>query len=386
MALWSSTGLLPLQVEGNVIRAGAPGPLAPGVTMVFDVFLPPGILHRPNVLTRTEWFLRANPIVFLPLATLLLMLCLRRLKPAAGAHRTIVTAYEPPPGLSPAEVGLLVDDRLDPRDISATLVDLAVRGYIRLQESKPEEGFFTDSPDYFVHLAKPREEWVTLSAHERTMLFHTFYGGQWTKLSSLRLRFPAIVQYFKADLLGALKRKGMYRVDPGVAQVWRIAALAAVAALLAFAQVLGIVSLADSWALSAISMAVSIVFVLWLGRGLTAKTARGRKAWAAVRGFDEFLRTVEGDRMRQLEPGIFEKYMPYAMALGIEHKWARAFQGIAIERPEWMEIASGELLDSVRFGQRLDLMFQQAILTAPRGRLSQPVWTYFRGRSRAASA
>ena len=43
--------------------------------------------------------------------------------------------YEPPPGMSPAEAGTLIDDTIDPRDITSTIVDLAVRGYMKIEET-----------------------------------------------------------------------------------------------------------------------------------------------------------------------------------------------------------------------------------------------------------
>ena len=51
--------------------------------------------------------------------------------PGRGA---IVVNYEPPDGLGPAEVGTLVDERVDLRDISAVIIDLAVRGYLKIEE------------------------------------------------------------------------------------------------------------------------------------------------------------------------------------------------------------------------------------------------------------
>jgi hypothetical protein len=368
-ALWSYNGLVPLRATAAVIHVSAPGPLASGVAMIVNVFLPKGVLSRPHELVRVGWYLRANPILFLPLGAWLVMLVLRRIKPPADPGRSVAPMYEPPAGFSPAEIGILVDDRLDPRDICSTLIDLAVRGYVRLEETTPDQGATMPGPDYIVRLLKAASEWAPLATHERTMLFHTFYGGQWTKLSSLRLRFPDIVPYMKADLLQSLKQKHMYRVDPETAQAWRLAAVFAVAALLGFAQMLGIVSLADSLLLSGLSLAASGFVVYWLGRDLTAKTLRGMKTWIAIRGFEEFLRSVEGDRLQRMEPNTFEKYLPYAMALGIEHRWTRNFQGIATARPEWLETSDTGLLaglqaglfDSVSFGHRLDLMFNQAL-------------------------
>ena len=55
----------------------------------------------------------------------------------------------------------------------------------------------------------------------QTMLLHTFYGGHWTLLSSLRLRFPDIVpDHAQRDHCGA-GAKGMYAFDPEQAQPWR---------------------------------------------------------------------------------------------------------------------------------------------------------------------
>ena len=75
--------------------------------------------------------------------------------------------------MTPAEVGTLVDDSLDPRDISATLVDLAVKGYIKI-EDVTREGFLRNHHDYVLHLQKPMTEWDKLAAHERAMLAKIF--------------------------------------------------------------------------------------------------------------------------------------------------------------------------------------------------------------------
>jgi hypothetical protein len=345
------------------------------------------VLTPPNGLVRAGWFVRANPVVLLPIGVLVVMLVVRRLKPRnAIAGRSVAPLYEPPQGFTPAEIGLLIDDRIDPRDICATLVDLAVRHYVKLEECKPEQGYFSDEPDYLVRLIKQPEEWGELAAHERTMLFHTFYGGQWTKLSSLRLRFPDIVPYMKTDIMRALKVRGVYRVDPEAAQKWRQAALGAVLLLLLLAQMAGMVALAQSWLLSGISMAMSAAIVYWLGRDMTAKSWRGVRMWTAARGFEEFLRTVEGDRLRRMQPGIFGRYLPYAMALGIEHGWTQAFEGIAMERPEWLDLRSEEwlsksgALDSVGFGKRLEFMLRETVIMAPRGRIGENVRAAFAGR------
>ena len=49
--------------------------------------------------------------------------------------RSVAPMYEPPPGMSPAEAGTLIDDTIHPRDITSTIVDLAVRGYLKIEET-----------------------------------------------------------------------------------------------------------------------------------------------------------------------------------------------------------------------------------------------------------
>ena len=381
--LWSFNGQLPAIVEGAKVESGLPGTLAPGVAMVVHGSLPAGILTPPNALVRAGWFLRANPIVLFPFAVLAVMLVIWRVKPRdADPGRSVAPMYEPPEGLSPAEVGLLVDDRVDPRDISATLIDLAVRGYVRLERIRPEHDATGEREDYVVRLLKPREQWAGLAPHEVTMLFHTFYGGQWTQLSSLRLRFPDIVPSMRVSIVTSLKQKGMYRVDPDAAPIWRQGVMAAaygvvylvtsfpgaLAYALAFLQ-LDSATLPSSWLLIALSMGSSALIVYLLGGKTTAKTFRGMRTLVEIRGFEEFIRTVEGDKLHRVEPGLFEKYLAYAMALGIEHKWTRAFEGIAIKQPEWTDWGVGDLFNSAEFGQVLDSAFKRvAPLSTPRGR------------------
>ena len=75
---------------------------------------------------------------------------------------------------------------------------------------------------------------------------------------------------------------------------------------------------------------------------MPARTAAGSRALEGVLGFEEFLARVESDRIARMEnaPGVFEKFLPFAMALGVEQKWARAFEGICQKPPDWYRGAS----------------------------------------------
>jgi uncharacterized membrane protein YgcG len=78
------------------------------------------------------------------------------------------------------------------------------------------------------------------------------------------------------------------------------------------------------------------VLIWWLfARVMTAKTVAGARTHIAVLGFQEFMNRVDAERLKVMPPTTFEKFLPYAMALGVEHHWAQAFAGIVKDPPSW---------------------------------------------------
>jgi uncharacterized membrane protein len=74
---------------------------------------------------------------------------------------------------------------------------------------------------------------------------------------------------------------------------------------------------------------------------MTAKTVKGGRTRVAILGFQEFMNRVDADRLKRMPPDTFEKFLPYAMALGVEHHWAQAFAGIVKDPPSWYAAADG---------------------------------------------
>ncbi|MGA3210493.1 MAG: hypothetical protein ABSD20_04245 [Terriglobales bacterium] len=346
---------LPVEVGQAEITIAAPRPLPFGSTLVVDVLASPGFFKPPGRLTRMFWFVQNNPIVFLPVFALAVMLVLRRLRGGnIDPGRVIAPMYEPPEGLTPAECGTLVADTLEPSGVTATLVDLAGRGYVQIEDVLPQPESTAHQHDFKFTLLKPRAEWDGLAAHEQTMLLHTFYGGHWTLLSSLRLRFPDIVPIMRSEVISSLVQKGMYRFDPEQAQPWRQVGLGVTAALLIGLQRLAGVEVFATPLLAALMIALAALIVYWLGRDLSAKTARGMKAYISLLGLREFISKVEAERTAQLGAGAFDKLLPYAMALGVEHQLARAFEGIAATAPSWYSWSEADILSPLALGQRMN--------------------------------
>ena len=96
--------------------------------------------------------------------------------PLLGRGETPVE-YEPPDKLRPGQIGTLIDERANPLDVTATIVDLAVRGYLRIEEI-PKEGWF-GKPDWTLH--KRKDEDGLEHEYER-ILFGSLFSGNSTRL------------------------------------------------------------------------------------------------------------------------------------------------------------------------------------------------------------
>ena len=66
--------------------------------------------------------------------------------PLGEADASAPVEFAPPDDLRPGQMGTLIDEQANVLDVSATLVDLAVRGYLLIQEI-PKDGWF-GKPDW----------------------------------------------------------------------------------------------------------------------------------------------------------------------------------------------------------------------------------------------
>ena len=325
-------------VGGNTVTFATTNPMPMRGGLTIDVYIPKGILKEPSNFSKVVDFVRSNGIVLLPLGAFLVMFGLWYWKgrdPEIGL--SVAPMYEPPKDFTPAEVGTIIDDSIDPRDITCTIVDLAVRGYIKIEETRNDVLIF-HSTDYNLRLLKGLNEQRDLSRHEMTMMNRIFPGGnvgQVVSISSLRNNFYTAIPLIKEDILTQLKAKDVYRVDPAQANSWRLFGIAIIAGAVILVQWSGMADLFTSLGLAALSIAISILIVYLFGRKMSAKTLTGQKTLIHVLGFQEFMTRVDADRLRTMPPNTFEKCLPYAMALGVEHQWSKKFEGILNTPPQW---------------------------------------------------
>jgi len=367
------------QVDGAHVEFETTNPLPMRGGMTIDIYIPKEILKEPSSLLRFGWFVGSNPVVFLPFVTFGFMFVLWWFKgrdPDPGM--SVAPMYEPPKGMSPAEAGTLIDDTIHPRDITSTLVDLAVRGYLKIEETV-EKGLIFHHKDYIFHLLKPRDKWgPDLQPHERVMLENVFSSGEQTRLSDLKNRFYTALPVIRQDIMSELKKKGMYLLDPESANGYSIVAAIGIVAVFGFMQYLGWADFFSSAWLLAISLVVSAL-VWWLfARVMTAKTLQGARTRVAILGFQEFMNRVDADRLKRMPPDTFEKYLPFAMAFGVEHNWAQAFAGIIKDPPQWYSSPNAVMFNPIFFSGSMHSMatdMHQVFVSSPRASSSGSGWS-----------
>jgi uncharacterized membrane protein len=308
-----------------------------GLTVV--VGWDPGVVHRPTAVEQTASVVYSNLPLAIPPLVFLGMLRLWRARGRDPQLAPVITRYEPPDQMTPAELGTLFDGKPDMRDITATIVDLAVRGYLHIEETK-NEGFFGifSSKDYRFTLKKPRSDWSALKAHERGLLKAMFGSSTDTvELSDLKDKFYKHLPDLREGLYKMLVGGGFYTGRPDHVRVLYIVGGVIAGGVLAAASGTIMAALGMQPAAGIVAGILSGIIIILFGWFMPSRTVRGTRELEKVLGFQEFLSRVEADRLDRIvkTPEMFEKFLPYAMALGVADTWAKAFEGIYDQPPTW---------------------------------------------------
>ena len=308
-----------------------------GLTLV--VGWNPGVVHRPTAVDKTADVVYSNLPLAVPPLVFFAMFRLWRRRGRDPELAPITTQYEPPAQMTPAELGTLIDGKPDMRDITASIVDLAVRGYLHIAETENERFFgLFSSKEYTFTLKKDRREWAALKKHERDLLAAMFASStDSVTLSDLKNKFYKNLPGLRDELYGRLVNDGFYTGRPDRVRLFYVLGGIGVGLLIGFASAGILASLGMQPASGIIAGVLSALIVAFFGWFMPSRTTRGTRELEKVLGFREFLTRVEGDRLERLvkTPAMFEKFLPYAMALGVEENWAKAFDGIYDQPPSW---------------------------------------------------
>jgi uncharacterized membrane protein YgcG len=237
----------------------------------------------------------------------------------------IQVEFTPPDGLPPGLIGTLIDEVAHPLDVTATIVDLAVRGYLRIEEV-PDEGLFS-STDY--RLVKLRDT-TGLASYELLLMDHLFASGDAVLLSSLKTKFRPQLREVQDGLYREVLRHGWYRRSPD-RQRLRWSGIA-VMVILAGVGLTVLLAMYTSWGWAGIAVILGGVALAIGAQKMPARTAKGTAVYRRTLGFREMFLAGEGERQAWAEEqNLFSRYLPYAIVFGLTDKWASTFEKLAAE-------------------------------------------------------
>ncbi len=279
---YDASGDLPAVTKENI-------PPYTGVTI--NAFLPEGYVssylepNKPRPVDVWKFIVALGIIIPIALTSIVAILILILRSSRARAKRkaqTVIPEYEPPKNMSPAAMGLLEDDAAEMREITATVIDWAVRGFIRITREE-KKGLF-GSVSYTLTQLKSS---ASLDSTEKALYEAFFSNGKEVSLKDLDTsKMAAAATEFKSAIKSQLTDAGYYAKNGGVLEKGNL-------------------------------------------------TDAGAQQWAKVDGFKLYLGVVEKDRLNfsdapEKTPERFNALLPYAVALGVEKEWAKQFEGIDI--------------------------------------------------------
>ncbi|HEX6547426.1 MAG TPA: DUF2207 domain-containing protein [Candidatus Dormibacteraeota bacterium] len=242
------------------------------------------------------------------------------------SHRPVVPEFEPPDGLRPGELGVILDETADTKDVTATIIDLAARGFLRIREL-PDQGLFGRS-DHQLEMT-PNIDPTPLKPFERVIYDGLFQGGQRpaVKLSDLRGTFADTLNGAEDALYKDVLAQKWFASDPRTARLlWLLGGIVVIIAGGLLAVVLGATA-----GLGLIGVALVIVggLAAVFHNRMIARTAAGHELLYRTLGFRMYMTTAERYMAQFAEKEkIFTAGLPYAIVFGCCDKWAHAFAGV----------------------------------------------------------
>jgi len=357
-----------------------------GLTIV--VSWPKGHIKQPDMTQQLSWWWQANsndnPISFFGFLGLILFYLINWWKsgrdPKAGI---IIPHYQPPQGFPPGGIRYIKEMGHDKKAFTAAILSLAVKGYLKIEQigksyklkkiknsdlrlppgelaihntlfgkaghylelKKSNHQKISDiikahkealdleyKQSYFIHNRKILYIGIVVSIIVAATVIFGLKNGE-DKGAALFLMFwlsvwTPITAFLIYGFINTLKSKFTFGKVIGLpiaglfAGAWSIAELGAIAGLCA------VVGIVNGLILISIFLANTLFYFL-----LKKPTLKGRKLLDKVAGFKQYLQVAEQEELNlkyppRKTPKLFEAYLPYALALGVENEWADKFTDV----------------------------------------------------------
>jgi Predicted membrane protein (DUF2207) C-terminal domain/Predicted membrane protein (DUF2207) N-terminal domain len=408
---------------------------APHEGLSILLFLPKGYFTEPTVQQKLEFFLEDNRDAALGGGGVLLLLLYYYLAWSAVGRDpkrgVLMPLYDPPSNFSPAATCYLVRMDYDNKVFAAAVLDMAVRGFLTIKEQAGSYTLYRTSADNRVLSPDEKQIAAALFDGRNEIWLHnenhvTISSAikdlkTWLKIAEQKIFFvtnsryaiPAIFLSIIV-LISAVAMQGAQKIFiagflcvwlsiwslavAGLAigdfQLWKAAVTDRPPRLSSFGKAVfitafslpffagegfGLFMLSITTSMTIVAVLLLTVFLHILFHFLLkAPTRAGRAVLDQIEGFRMFLGEVDGDRLNRVmppekTPQVFEKFLPYALALDVEQKWAEKFSGVLNAAsstpgsaasgysPSWYSGGSWAALGAAGFAGSLGSSFSSAI-------------------------
>lgn len=301
-----------------------------------DVILKPSpIMLISNILV---CILSLFGIILLPLGIFWIFMLWRRKGTDKIIKSTVVPEYDPPENLPPYLIGSLKDEKVDLRDITSVIIDLASRGYIKIIEIQSKMPFGKKTYEF-----QKLKDFENLTISEKEITRAIFKDKNRTTTKDMENTFYTKVPKIKKAIYNEMQERNYFLKRPDKVRQRYVFFSIMIIILSIFG--LGVINVFVSaitgtpFLLATIQCSSVIIGLILFPFAfiMPAKTKIGSELWRRFKGFKMFLYHVERYRLEKLQPETFERYLSYAMVFGIEKRWAEQFKDIYQGKPSWFE-------------------------------------------------
>ncbi|AXK60576.1 DUF2207 domain-containing protein [Candidatus Chromulinivorax destructor] len=359
------------RIQGNSIDFSTINGLHPFQGLTIVVTFPKGFVKEPSWNQKIYWMLSDNIILLVIGILLLFLLYLLLLAVITLKHKNkpglVIPLYYPPVDMTPSSIGFMTNMKFNPLLLSADIIDLAVHNFITITYNAPK--LFASG----TYTLKRKESLDNLRVSTKINTYHlsllVALFGKKEKLIISKEYNPKIAKALKVCQKNIAPHHNAYITTLTVIS-WR--------SVLTCLALVGIVFLFFYDSMSLVEDIVPTIVLMFFFKIFTdgpfkIYTAAGRKKQDAIDGFKQYLMVSEVERINLIgtppirTPELYEKYLPYAIALGIEKQWTAQFsslfkkigkQGEANYMPVWYR---GRMFKANHFGSNFTQGFSRAI-------------------------
>jgi uncharacterized membrane protein YgcG len=269
----------------------------------------------------------------------------------------IVPQYDVPDGLTPMETGGIVNEKVTADNISAEIIYLATKGYLKITQLEERFIGLIKSTDY--ELTRLKDSSDLPNDFDKQLLRGLFVGEEKTiKLSELRNIFYQNAIEVTTSVLDAMLNKGYYKnlgrmKSSSGGRIFLVLFMSFWAGGF-FGGLIGAFLFHGQFIFPMLSIFISAIIYGIVSHFFPAKTEKGVALKEYLLGLKDYLRIAEKDRILfhnapEKKPEIFEKLLPYAMVLGVANIWAKEFEGIYTTPPSWYSGPNNTAFNAIMF-------------------------------------